>query len=44
MKRVGLQFLLQVWSLSPGAVVQAEILAMLNYESKPEQIGAQGGD
>jgi hypothetical protein len=37
MKRVGLPILIAGILLISGAVVQAEILAMLNYESKPEQ-------
>ena len=37
MKRVGLPILIAGIVLISGAVVQAEILAMLNYESKPEQ-------
>jgi len=37
MKRAGLSIFIAGMVLMSGAVVQAEILAMLNYETKPEQ-------
>ena len=43
MKRAGLQVLVAGIILISGAVAQAEILAMLNYESKPEQIPRKEG-
>jgi DNA-binding beta-propeller fold protein YncE len=43
MKRVGLQILIAGVVLISTAVVHAEILAMLNYESKPEQTARREG-
>ena len=43
MKRAGLSIFISGMVLMSGAVVQAEILAMLNYESKPEQMVRKEG-
>lgn len=43
MKRAGLSIFIAGMVLMSGAVVQAEILAMLNYESKPEQMVRKEG-
>ena len=43
MMRAGLSIFIAGMVLMSGAVVQAEILAMLNYESKPEQMVRKEG-
>src|SRR5436309_13578323 len=43
MKRAGLSIFIASMVLMSGAVVQAEILAMLNYETKPEQMVRKEG-
>ena len=43
MKRAGLSIFIAGMVLMSGAVVQAEILAMLNYETKPEQMVRKEG-